>query len=648
MALYQMSQSDYDFIVEFANSRENEKQTNESLFWFERKKYVKVDVSFIIYHYKGMCEEELILTLETLYNQEHLPNDFEVEIIIMLDGVRLKDLEYLNNNIDKKQNTIIVDTNIGFAGPGLMWNAGNYISRGKKVCFTWTGVYWQKDSLMNLNNSLKDENCDGVYGQVKFETSNKNACDLGYVGQFEAYSGWLQGSNLIPLCYCLFKRGLVEKLKGFYTDTTICRIVDWEFVLRASTIAAGRLKALKGTPLFARVSLCNVHSDLKFNESIDDIIRFGLRNSVAYSRKKRITNKILNQSFLKSINAAKEGKNKPYKIGIVSDMNDSTQVQVYLLNFFEKLSKKVSWRKFHEQNLNISELNGYDLIFFVRSRSEQAVKAAQFCYKKDINTVYILDENWICETETYPELKAQRGINTSFYQNFILLISTMDYVLLYNDLLWQDVSEYTNQIILLSYNINLEFFKKRNIKNNSNNIRIGYVGSNSILPFCDPAFNALKRIMDKYEEVNLYFHGMVLPEIFEKYSNRITMKSYEVDYAKYTKDLSEAHCDIMVSPLGNTRYLNSKCPYKYLDITAAGAVGIYTNTELYNNLIINEENGLIIENEEEQWFFALESLICDSTLREKLLSNAKEEVITVYETKAVLPMFIQLLQIFEK
>ncbi|PKM94134.1 MAG: hypothetical protein CVU84_11780 [Firmicutes bacterium HGW-Firmicutes-1] len=638
MALYQLVQRDHEFIIDFAKSREANEQQNESLFWFESNKNVDVDVSFIIYHYKDMSEVELILTLSALCKQEYLPIDFVVEIIIMLDGIRLKDLVLLGDIISNRQDIVIVDSNTNFVGPGLMWNVGSYISRGKKICFTWTGVYWLKDSLFRLNNIIEDEGFDGAYGQVKFEITK----ELNHVGQFEANPAWVQGANMIPLCYCLLSRGLVEKLKGFYADIALCRIVDWEFMLRVSAIS--RLKAFDAAPIIGRVALCNVHSNLKFKESMDEIIRFGLNESIMFSYKKRITKKVLNQSFSKKIRAAKERENKLYKIGIISDLNERSQIQFSLLGFFEKLSKIISWRKFNESTLKISELKNYDLIFFVRSRTEQAVKAAQYCFKKDIMTAYILDDNWISDTEIYPQQENHIEMDTSFYDNFILLISTMDYVVIYNDLLWQGVRDYNNQVILFPVNINLDYFKRRKKKNNPTNIRIGYTDRNFELQYFDPIFKAVERIMDKYKEVNLYLKGVELPVAFNKYGNRVSLSAYEPDYLKYCKDIAEAYCDIMLCPLENNKYNKSKCQNMYLESTAAGAVGIYTDHESNKEFIINEYNGLMIENEEEKWFLAIERLIVDDKLRIDLLSNSRKDINFSYNTNVALPRFKQLLK----
>lgn len=636
MAFYLMAQDNNQWIKKEKNEDIIDQNEKTQFFWFDKKNDEKANISFIIYHYKSMTEDELIQTLATLCKQEHIHNNITIEYIILLDGVHLDELRLVKNIICKRQDTIVVETNKKLTGAGLMWNMGLKIAAGYKICFIWTGIYWLKDSLYHLNRIIDNEDADGAYGQVKYEADNPSySFNMVQPGQFEAHNGWVQSINCIPLGYTLFKKSLIDQLKGFYQDQALCRIVDWEFMLRASAVAT--LKQLKGTPIPAKMSLCNVYKQIKFNETLDELVRFGLSDSIMNANKK-IKPSFLNKEISTQIQKSRNKKNL-IKIGIVSDLKESTQVQLCLLNYFNYLKKQVSWRRFNEKTIKPNELKGYDLIFFVRSRTDQGIKAAQYCYKKDIKTVYIIDDNWLWATETYPQLADQIGVHTSFYQNFLLFIATVDHILVYNDLLEQDMRRFNSEVINFPVNVNLQHFSVKRIKEDEQTIRIGYAGSNSKLPFFDPAFRALERIMQQYAQVHLYFKGIDLPEIFNNFGSRVQCSPYVFDYHKYAKELAQAQCHIMISPLINTRYINSKCPNKYLEITAAGATGIYSKNHLYERVITHGYNGLIVDNEEEQWFNAFEQLINDPSLRKEMYIHALDEVRENYNTKILVPKF---------
>lgn len=639
--VYQMSFDNNQWQIDEVQDKKINKEVNTSLFWFNKNNRSSINISFIIYHYRSMSEDDLMQTLSTLCKQEYMPEGTQIEYIILLDGISLDELPLIKNIVCKRQDTTVVETNKKFTGAGLMWNAGLNIASGEKICVTWTGVYWLKDSLFHLNRILTQEDVDAAYGQVRYEINDKvHSFEMIQPGQYEANSAWVQSLNCIPLCYTLFERDLILKLQGFYTDTALCRIADWEFMLRACSIAS--LKQLKGTPIPAKMSLCNLYKSLKFNESLDELIRFSLRDTLDHANKKS-TSSMLSEEISTKIKQVRNKKNKPIKIGIVSDLKESTQVQLCLLNYFSYLKKQVTWRWFHEPSIKPTELKGYDIIFFVRSRTNQGVKAAQYCFKKDIKTVYIIDDNWFWATETYPQLEDQIGVHTNAYQNFLLFISTVDYILVYNDLLEQDMRRFNNSVIKFPANVDLRHFNTKPTKDDNHIIRIGFAGSNSKLPFFDPVFKALHRIMKRYEKVHLYFKGLNLPETFDLYTSRIQSTPYIFDYHKYAKELAQANCHIMISPLSNTRYINSKCPNKYLEITAAGATGIYSRNKLYEGIITNGYNGLIVENEEEQWFNAFEQLINNPTFRKEMYMHALSEIQKQYNTKELVSRFNELL-----
>lgn len=641
MVLYRMWYKYNQWIIEEKTEDIAQEQKGTTLFRYSKNNSEPVDISFILYHYRSLSEDELIQTLSSLCKQEHLPDEIKIEYIILLDGVHLEELTLLKNIISKRPDTIIVETSTEFAGAGLMWNAGLQIASGQKICFTWTGMYWLRDSLFHLNRILEHEDADGAYGQVRYEVKSSHySFDVLQPGQLEAHRAWIQSMNIIPLGYTLFKRNVLEHLKGFYCHPAMSGIVDWEFMLRASSFF--NLKQLKGTPIPAKMSLCSLYKSIKFNVTMDELIRYMMKYSATNSSGK-ITDALLNEDISEKIQKIRHKKDKPLEIGIISDLKEMTQVQLCLLNYFEYLKHKINWRLFNEKTINPTELKGYDLVFFVRSRTDESIKAAQYCFKKDIKTVYILDDNWFWATETYPQLSDQIGVHTSFFQNFLLLITTVDYLLVYNDLLERDLRRYNNAVYNFPINVDLSHFKAKQKKETDKTVRIGYAGSNSKLPFFDPVFRALDKIMERYEFVNLYFKGIELPETFNRYQDRIECSPYIFDYRKYAKKLAEAHCHIMISPLGNTRYINSKCPNKYLEITASGAAGIYSKNELYEKTITDGYNGLLIDNEEEGWLYALEKLINDPSLRKEIQLNALDEVRKKYDTKVLVKRFYELL-----
>lgn len=599
--------------------------------------------SFILYHHSSMSEDDLIMTISTYVKQKFMPDDSQKEIIVLLDGIRLREMPLLNHVISKREEVLIIESDEKFSGPGMLWNKGFNISKGERICFTWTGVFWLEDSLFHLNRLLNDEKIDAAYGPVRYEEITST--DLNVVGQYDPYTSWIQGANIIPLCYTLWKRKAIIFLQGFYNDPNISKIVDWEFLFRAVTVCEFAL--LKGTTLHIRRPLRAFPFKINSSNTLDDLIRYIFREE-----RKTLANESidLNQSFYQKLDKADKSKsgNPKWKIAIISGFMETAQVQLCIMNYLEQIMEhtEITWRKFLEVSINPEELQEYDVVFYVRSRTNEAVKSAKYCYENNIKTIYVLDDNWFCAVETYPQLENQIGPQTEAYKNFLILISTVDCVWVYNEILKEDLGKYNDKIHLLPVNVNFHHFEKSKGKKDKDKdtIHIGFAGSSSKTPYFGPVFLALEKILAEYTNTFLFIKGIILPEVFEKYKDRINMTPYIFDYRKYAKEVSDWECDIMISPLGDTKYINSKCPNKYLEITASGAVGIYTKNQLYSKVIQDGVNGVLVENNEESWCRAIENLILNEEMRREIFKRAYIEVKNQYGTKKVLPQFISLLE----
>ena len=91
---------------------------------------------------------------------------------------------------------------------------------------------------------------------------------------------------------------------------------------------------------------------------------------------------------------------------------------------------------------------------------------------------------------------------------------------------------------------------------------------------------------------------------------------------------ANAHWDFGLAPLSSRPFNLYKSDLKYLDYGVLGIPGVFSNVGPYAETIRHGITGLLVENNEEDWFGAMESLILDRELRRRLGSNAFEEVVT--------------------
>ena len=80
--------------------------------------------------------------------------------------------------------------------------------------------------------------------------------------------------------------------------------------------------------------------------------------------------------------------------------------------------------------------------------------------------------------------------------------------------------------------------------------------------------------------------------------------------------------DIAISPLQDTAFNRCKSDIKFLDYSAIGAAGVYSRVPAYEATVRHGETGWLAENNTEAWVEALEALLTDDELRDRIAANA--------------------------
>jgi glycosyltransferase involved in cell wall biosynthesis len=88
----------------------------------------------------------------------------------------------------------------------------------------------------------------------------------------------------------------------------------------------------------------------------------------------------------------------------------------------------------------------------------------------------------------------------------------------------------------------------------------------------------------------------------------------------------------MVAPLKNTIFNEAKSELKYIEYTALGVPGVYSDLPPYNSVVKDGFNGLLAKNSAE-WELKLEKLILDQNLRIKIVENAQKDIKKSYLLK---------------
>ncbi|RAU19232.1 glycosyltransferase family 1 protein [Nitrincola tibetensis] len=98
---------------------------------------------------------------------------------------------------------------------------------------------------------------------------------------------------------------------------------------------------------------------------------------------------------------------------------------------------------------------------------------------------------------------------------------------------------------------------------------------------------------------------------------------HPMSWLSYQRMLKESKRLIGLAPLLDTKVNAARAPTKYFDITAAGAVGVYSDSHVYRQLVTHKVNGLLVEMDQEAWVAAITSLIDDAQQRRALLAEVE-------------------------
>lgn len=137
---------------------------------------------------------------------------------------------------------------------------------------------------------------------------------------------------------------------------------------------------------------------------------------------------------------------------------------------------------------------------------------------------------------------------------------------------------------------------------------------------------AANRILNKYDNVYITFAGSG-PD--ENYLKELFNKNPKVNFITYDSEKSiEVHSNYQIAVIPTVG--SEGTSFSLLEAMAAKCAVIASNVGGMTNIILDNYNGLLINPDEKQLYEAIEKLIINNELREKLANNAYHTVTHVF------------------
>ena len=112
------------------------------------------------------------------------------------------------------------------------------------------------------------------------------------------------------------------------------------------------------------------------------------------------------------------------------------------------------------------------------------------------------------------------------------------------------------------------------------------------------------------------------------------------DYNRFLRRFSRAGYDIGLAPLPDGAFYRAKTNNKFREYGACRIAGIYSRNEVYTSCVQQEVTGLLVDNNTDSWRSAIERLINDAALRERIQRNARKYVAEHYSQEKFDALFL--------
>jgi glycosyltransferase involved in cell wall biosynthesis len=308
--------------------------------------------------------------------------------------------------------------------------------------------------------------------------------------------------------------------------------------------------------------------------------------------------------------------------------------------------KLVEWDQITEDHVSISDLKRFDVVLFNKHTSKHAIRIMQMAHELGLKTIYDLDD-WILDLPQYSVTE----LTGDDLENIVWLVRNASAVTVSNANLFEKISKIRTPIFILKNGIDWRAFEGlRRARKESANPRILFSNTDGIklVRYKYQFFEILSSFLNANPDVSIDFWGDIFPEVLKL--PRINLRGF-LDNQVYKEALADEGYWFAIVPLGgqedaDTIFFNScKSCIKYIDYGALGIPGIYSNSPVYSAVVKNNTNGILVDNDPHSWEVALNNLLLDSSLRQKISDGAYLDVVRNHGIEGPANTFLKLISI---
>ncbi len=264
--------------------------------------------------------------------------------------------------------------------------------------------------------------------------------------------------------------------------------------------------------------------------------------------------------------------------------------------------------------------------------------------------IYELDDDFF-NTDGLHKRTGRNKVNVKrTVDRAIWIASAADAVVVSTPHLYKLASKYNDNVFLLPNYLDPELWDISSSqlsceKKKSSIVKIGYVGT----PTHNEDLMVIADVMDKIkheygDKVEIEVIGAFQKDLNNPLFGKTIPLPKSRTYPKFVKWLrKQVDWDIAVIPLVDDVFNESKSHLKFLESTALGLASICSDVPTYSSIVKNNKNGILVNNNFEEWYQAIKLLIDNHEKRGELAQSAYSDLFEKYTTYTNSDLYHQVL-----
>lgn len=259
-------------------------------------------------------------------------------------------------------------------------------------------------------------------------------------------------------------------------------------------------------------------------------------------------------------------------------------------------------------------------------------------------------------TDTLAVVQAMNPEDRAVYDDGVMrhgkLMKACDYAITTTDGLAEELRTYKNfkEVFIDRNSMSDEMIYHseqaiKHVKRDNEKVVIGYFsGTNTHNEDFQMVAPALVRVLKKHKNAYIKLAGRLdAPDALKGYESQLIFTPY-VDWRRLPYEVRG--CDIALSPLVDTLFNRAKSENKWSEAALVQVPTVASNIGAFKEIVKHNKTGVLPDNTEDAWFEAIDALVSDRNLREKIAKQAHDEVI--YNSRTIGNRAIQLKNFIEK